>query len=74
MTKHTVKIMATTAQPTTLAAVNQRDTLQELWAVKDATAARFESAAAYFEHLSHIAPKRANRASPRASARKPFYA
>lgn len=27
------------------------DTMQELWLIKDKTAARFQTAAAYFEHL-----------------------
>ena len=28
------------------------DTLRELWMIKDATAQRFRTAAAYFEHLA----------------------
>jgi hypothetical protein len=34
------------------------DTMQELWQVKDHTAARFATAAAYFEHLAAAQPKR----------------
>jgi hypothetical protein len=33
------------------------DTMQELWLIKDETAARFQTVAAYFEHLGMPTPQ-----------------